>query len=207
MYTMKVCYIILTCEKFLNTRASWQKSTFLQDVDKKDIYFISGVSSENVYGWNTPDHYEACPMKYMMFIKNMDIQYDWYIFIDDDTFMYPSRVRDCLAAFDERKKYYIGSERTEREFVYMSGGAGFCLSNALYQEIKRYVDDKTLNELYYNYNGDVTVGYWISKMNDILYVTHPLFSADPPRNEEELKNFISFHYLKTKEDFERCFLF
>ena len=36
---MNICYIILTCEKFLPTRAHWQNSTFLQKVNKKDVFF------------------------------------------------------------------------------------------------------------------------------------------------------------------------
>ena len=202
---MKICYIILTCENFLSTRAHWQNSTFLQKVDKKDIFFISGKSNgENVYGWNTADDYHSCPIKYMYFFVNMEIDYDCYIFIDDDTYMNTTNLAKYLKNYDSTKKYYIGTSRFDQWNVkYMSGGAGFCLSNPLYKSVAEYVRSKNnIKDLYFNYNGDVTLGSWVTRIRDVLYINEERFCANKHESENQLIEFISFHYLKTKEDFE-----
>jgi len=202
---MKLCYIVLTCELFLPTRAAWQNATCLKNVDPKDVYFIScKPSGENVYGWNTGDDYHSCPYKYMMFLKNMNIDYDWYIFIDDDTFIHTNHLEHALVNYDSNKSYYIGSHRFDQWKVnYMSGGAGICLSKHLYNKVIEYVRSKeTLQELYFNYNGDVTLGSWISNIQDVQFIDDDRFHANKHNSEEELTNFISFHYLKSKEEFE-----
>jgi len=203
---MKICYIILTCELFLPTRAQWQNSTFLQKVDKKDVYFIScKMSGENVYGWDTPDDYHSCPLKYMLFIRNMNItDYDWYVFIDDDTYMNTPNLNLFLDNYDSSQLFYIGSKRFDQWNVkYMSGGAGFCLSKPLYAKLADYVRSKSeYSELYFNYNGDVTLGSWVSNIPDVIHVDDDKFSASKHNNDEQLNGFISFHYLKTKEEFD-----
>ena len=202
---MKICYIVLTCEKYLPTRIEWQNSTFFQKVDKKDIFFISCKSSgENVYGWNTEDDYQSCPIKYIKFFMNMDIDYDWYIFIDDDTYMNTTNLTKYLKNYDPTKKYYIGSSRFDKWRVkYMSGGAGFCLSKSLYNSITEYIRSKNnMQELYFNFNGDVTLGSWVNHIPDVLYVHENRFYAQKHKSENQLFEFISFHYLNTKEDFE-----
>jgi hypothetical protein len=202
---MKICYIVLTCEKYLPTRIEWQNSTFFQKVDKKDIFFISCKSSgENVYGWNTEDDYQSCPIKYIKFFMNMEIDYDWYIFIDDDTYMNTTNLTKYLKNYDPTKKYYIGSSRFDKWRVkYMSGGAGFCLSKSLYNSITEYIRSKNnMQELYFNFNGDVTLGSWVNHIPDVLYVHENRFYAQKHKSENQLFEFISFHYLNTKEDFE-----
>jgi hypothetical protein len=200
---MKICYIILTCEKFLPTRAAWQNDTFLKNVDEKDVYFLSGKpDGSNIYGWYTPDTYEGCPMKYMCFFRNMTIEYDWYVFIDDDTFVNTKNLRDYLKMFDVKQKYYIGSERHEHNLHFMSGGAGICITHSIYKEIIEYVTDRKFDELYFNYNGDVTLGSWINKFKDILFIDDKRFSATKHTTEEQLDDFFTFHYLKSKEEFE-----
>lgn len=201
---MKICYIILTCEKFMNTRALWQNRTFLQKVDKKDVYFIScKKSGENVYGWDTSDDYHSCPTKYIKFFKHMEIDYDWYVFIDDDTYMYTKRLHEFLQSFDSKQLLYIGSKRLDNwQIPFMSGGAGFCLSKELYKRVTQYVVTKSDRELYFCYNGDVTIGSWISNISNVIHIDEARFFANKHNSEDQLTTFISFHYLKSKEEFD-----
>jgi hypothetical protein len=201
---MRVCYIILTCEKFLQTRAKWQKDTFLNDVDAKDVYFISSKMGEpNIYGWNTEDNYEGCPKKYVRFLQNMNIDYDWYVFIDDDTYVNTYRLVELLQTYNSDEILYIGSKRFDQWNVnYMSGGAGFCLSSSLYKLVTEYVRERTDRQLYFNYNGDVTMGSWINKIPNVLHIDNVRFSAEHHKTDEQLTDFISFHYLKNSEQFE-----
>ena len=44
------------------------------------------------------------------FFKNMNIEnlYDWYIFIDDDTFVFHNRLIKLLENYNSNENYYIG---------------------------------------------------------------------------------------------------
>ena len=140
---MKICYIILTCEKYINSRAKWLLKYSLCNVEKKDIYFLSCKNQEpNVYGWNTSDTYESCPLKYIRFFQNMMIDYDWYFFMDDDTFILPHRLEKFVKNFDKNKSLYIGHKCDHISFpLYMSGGAGFLMSKPLYLSLINYIKD------------------------------------------------------------------
>lgn len=206
---MKICFIILTCEAYLSTRTHWQNLTCLKNIDPKDVYFIScKKSGENVYGWDTADNYESCPTKYIKFFRNMNIDYDWYIFIDDDTYINTKNLGKFLENYDPTEPYYIGSDRNitkhfdRWKIPFMSGGAGFCLSKYLYSEVTRYVRSNNDENLFFCVNGDVTVGSWILKLQNVIYIDDPRFCATKHESEDQLKDFISFHYLKSKADFE-----
>jgi hypothetical protein len=182
----------------------WQNETFLKDVKEEDVFFIScKPSGKNVYGWNTTDDYHSCPLKYICFFKNMNIDYDWYVFIDDDTYMNTEELNKYLSNFDTNELLYIGSSRYDMwEIHYMSGGAGFCLSNKLYKLVTQFVREKPIPEIIFNYNGDVTLGSWVNRIPDVKHINDDRFRATNHENEEQLKDFISFHYLKTREQFE-----
>ena len=96
----KICYIILTCEKYIDTRVNWQSATCFKYINNKDCYYLSCKPvncKKNIYGWYTKDDYTSCPDKYIAFFKNLDLVYDWYVFIDDDTFIFPDRLQKFLS--------------------------------------------------------------------------------------------------------------
>ena len=37
---MKICYVIKTCNKYLETRVKYQLNTFLKYINKEDILYI-----------------------------------------------------------------------------------------------------------------------------------------------------------------------
>jgi hypothetical protein len=167
---INVCYIILTCEKYLNTRVKWQKETCFKDVPESDLYFLSCKEIKpNIYGWDTEDDYKSCITKYIKFFQNLTINYDWYMFIDDDTYVFPNRVEQYLANYDKTAPLYIGSIWTHlKNLRFTSGGAGFFITHNTYNKIKRHlsVDENTKiryidNEIY----GDVTFGLWVRELN------------------------------------------
>ena len=98
---MNICYIISTCDKYLNTRVKYQMETMFKNVNRENIYYLT--SQPNVekrqFGWNCMDDFDNIPWKYIHFIYNMEIQdkYDWYIFIDDDTFVFENRLLNLLS--------------------------------------------------------------------------------------------------------------
>jgi hypothetical protein len=225
---MKICYIILTCEKYIPTRVEWQLSSFFQNIDKKNVYYLSCKNSrEYIYGWNTDDSYEGCPIKYIEFFRNMILDYDWYVFIDDDTFINTKKLEKFVMNFNPSLSFYMGCFTNDKEFgleyrkaysndkgnyikynnehhnfYSCSGGAGIIMSNNIYKQLIDYVRNTPIENLYFNHNGDVTLAHWVTKLNDINYIQVNTLYTDKHKNQEELQNFISFHYLKTQEDFE-----
>ena len=209
-----ICYIILTCEKYLPTRAKWQRENCFKNFDLNNLYYISCKPGPNsVYGWNTPDDYQSCPLKYIEFFINMDLDYDWYVFIDDDTFVFPNRFSTMLSNFDPNKNLYLGILLEHMlPFKYMGGGASFTLSKGTYNLVKNYIRKSDINILKkYDgvmIHGDVTMGQWIININKqytniVEYISLPLkLSSNPHRNDDELINNCSFHYVNTEELFK-----
>lgn len=200
---MSCCYIVLTCEKYLNTRAKWLLENCLYKVDKKDIYFLSYESKEpNIYGWNTPDNYEGCPIKYIKFFQNMTLDYDWYFFMDDDTFIFTDRLNEFISKFDKNEPLYIGNRCENYSFpIYMSGGAGFLLTKSLYISLIEFIRKNPENELLKSIYGDLSIGLWLTNLNKKVIEINT-FNKTLHKNEDELNACISFHYLKNEDDYK-----
>jgi len=206
---MKICYIISTCDKYLDTRVKYQMETFLSDVDKNDIFYLT--SKPNIekrhFGWNCMDDSQNITWKYIHFIKNMNniLDYDWYIFIDDDTFVFTDRLKQLLTSYNKDELYYIGNElnHIQKEFcLYMSGGGGYAISNGLYKLIYNYINKIGINNAYKHLCDDLCIGLWINE----LKTSHPInqidnknFLIDPPKNDYELNNAITIHRTMTEE--------
>ena len=203
----KICYIVLTCEKYISTRVKWQNETFFKNVNNQDIYFLScKKSGTNIYGWDTEDNYESCPNKYIAFFKNMTINYDFFCFIDDDTFINTNNLNEYLKIFDCNRSLYIGKLcKNYSPPFYMSGGAGFILSKKIYVDLLHYVRNTNDNELFKSIYGDLSIGLWLKNIKDIEYIDNDndnRFNSTTHNESSDLNKFISFHYLKTFEEFE-----
>jgi hypothetical protein len=215
---MKICYIISTCDKYLETRVKFQIDTFLKDVPLTDIYYLTSKSNieKRQFGWNCMDDPQNITWKYIHFINNMDIpNYDWYIFIDDDTFVFKNRLKNLLNQYNQNECYYIGKELDhikEQFCLYMSGGAGYAISNALYLHIYNYIHKIGINEAYYflinlkeQFCDDLCIGLWIqeiAKTNNVHQINNNFFHMGIHNNEDELKNAITFHKVINLEQYK-----
>lgn len=199
---MRICYIILTCELYLPTRVKYLLETSLKNINKNDIYFLSYKSIEpNIYGWNTPDNYEGCPLKYIRFFQNMKLEYDWYYFMDDDTFIFPNRLHKFLINYNKDDSLYIGLRCKNYSFpIYMSGGAGFLLTKSLYLSLINYIRNTSEDKLLVSIYGDYSIGMWLSNIEKKI-IDLDIFNSNTHKNNDELEYCISFHYLKTKEQY------
>jgi len=200
---MKQCYIILTCEKYLKTRAKWLLENCLYNVEQSDIYFLSCKKTEpNIYGWDTTDDYESCPLKYIRFFQNMKLDYDWYYFMDDDTFVFPERLNKFVNNYNKDKPLYIGDRCDHLSFpIYMSGGAGFLLTKPLYLSLVEYIRNTPEKQLFVNRHGDYSIGMWLSNIEKEV-ISNKIFNQTTHKNDYELNNCISFHFLKTEEQYK-----
>ena len=214
---MRICYIISTCDKYLETRVKYQTKYMLKNVDKNDIYFLSSKPNidKRQFGWNCMDDTQTITWKYIHFIYNMDIpNYDWYIFIDDDTFVFEGRLKNFLSKYNSNESYYIGKEcpQIKEEFcVYMSGGAGYAISNKLYKLLTDYIKKIGVNEAYYplinlkeQWCDDLCVGIWVNKLKEesvINQIHSNLFHTRLHKNDVSLNESITFHKVVDEEHY------
>ena len=214
---MKFCYIISTCNKYIDTRVKYQMETMLKNVNNEDIFYLTSTPNieQRQFGWYTMDHVENITWKYIYFIHNMNISnYDWYIFIDDDTFVFEKRLQNLLSQYDSNECYYIGKELnhiTSTFCSYMSGGGGYAISNRLYSHIVSYIKQKGINESYYSIINtefqpdDLCMGMWIqdiAKENKINKINNDLFNMELHKDFHEIHTAITFHKVTTKEQYE-----
>jgi len=210
---MKICYIISTCNKYLDTRVCYQMQTFLKYIDKNDIYYLTSVANveRRQFGWNTMDDSKNITWKYIHFIYNMRndfLNYDWYIFIDDDTFVFNGRLGKYLSTFDFNKCYYIGHELDhikDSYCEYMSGGAGYAISNALYKCIYNYVQKNGINNSFKHWCDDLCIGLWIqeiAKTTEVKCIHNSNFHIKMRKDVISYKNALTFHELRTFADFK-----
>ena len=211
---MKLCYIISTCDKYIDNRVKYQMETFLKNINKNDIFYLT--SKPNIenrqFGWNSMDDPQNITWKYIHFIYNMNIpDYDWYIFIDDDTFVFENRLKKFLLNYNSNENYYIGYEldHIKNEFcLYMSGGGGYAISNSLYKLINNYVKQTGINNSYEHWCDDLCIGLWIDKLkkeHHINQFNNSLFHLGLHNTESELKTAITFHKVITKEQYDFYF--
>jgi hypothetical protein len=146
--------------------------TMFKNINKNDIYYLT--SKPNVerrqFGWYTMDDSKNITWKYINFIYNMDgefLKYDWYIFIDDDTFVFTNRLQKYLTQYNPSENYYIGKEldHIKKDFcLYMSGGAGYAISNALYKILHNHIKSNGINNVYKHWCDDLCIGLWIQEL-------------------------------------------
>ena len=212
---MKICYIISTCDKYIETRVKYQLEHMFKNVNKEDIYFLTSKPNieERQFGWYTMDDTQNITWKYIYFIYNMDIlHYDWYVFIDDDTFIFKNRIENLLNNYNSKESYYIGNELDhikEQFCLYMSGGAGYVISNGLYRHIYNFLKKIGMNEAYYyilnlkdQFCDDLCIGLWINeikKEHAIHQINSNLFHVGLHKSEQELESAITFHKVTTEE--------
>ena len=206
---MKICYIISTCNKYLNTRVKYQMDTYLKHVNKEDIFYLTSKPDETKrqYGWHCMDDEKNITWKYIHFIYNMKfiLNYDWYIFIDDDTFVFIDRLKNLLEKYDSTENYYIGNEldHIKNEYcLYMSGGAGYAISNSLYNILYKYVQKNGINNSHKHWCDDLCIGLWIDELkkeHTIIQIDNKNFLIDQHKNEDELNNSITIHKTMTEQ--------
>lgn len=206
---MKYCYIISTCDKYLDNRVKFQMNSFLKDVSIDDIYYLTCKSNieQRQFGWNCLDDPYNITWKYINFIYNMDIpNYDWYIFIDDDTFVFKNRLEKLLENYDSNENYYIGKEldHIKNDFgLYMSGGAGYVISNNLYSLINTYVKNN-YSDSFKHWCDDLCVGLWIQEISSnykVNQINNNNFNCGLHQNNKELFNAITFHKVITEDEY------
>jgi len=163
--------------------------------DGDSYMFLSSIADPpaKVVGWNSLDTYEGCSRKYLDFIKNKSlVDSDWIVFVDDDTFVFPKRIRDMLETYDPTNELYIG-KLLYGPIPTMSGGAGFCVSKALYAKLHSFVN--TRNVILDHIYSDVTIAQWIQRIPTAIYVWDKRFNSHPHTEEGSIDTALTFHFV------------
>jgi len=197
----KILYVILHgsmySNRYFNVKETWGKNVnclFYSDHEDKEKNIIK-VSNRTDYRSNEEKHINA-----LHYVSNNINNYEWFFFCDDDTFVNTKKLEELLNILD--KNCVHGSVLNEgnwpgdRSLNFCSGGAGYVIHTELLKKITEQV--KILN----NGCSDVTLGLFLRDMG-IESINYEYFRSQPPEffniPLNETKNYITFHYIKTKE--------
>lgn len=223
----KIKFITLTCEKYHNTRVESIRKTWGQN---QDVYFLSDFNIDSdIIGFDyLPKGYENVWMKYVEFIKtNSNFDHDWYFFTDDDTYVNINNINKLLTKFNSSNSICIGhvgelnpdardmdgnftgfpihtiiGKDTSLPLVYVSGGAGFILSNEAMRMICQYIKDIKTFDIPRSYNGDVTFGFWIRNSGIEIRDVHGFWWTNPKdlnHSKDDVRDSYTYHYIDHEE--------
>jgi hypothetical protein len=186
---MRVCYIISTCTKYLDNRVINQINSFLKHIPRNDIYYLTKFINENLrhFCFDLTDTLEYLTYEYID-INNL---YDWYIFIDDTTFVFHNRLIKLLENYNSNENYYIGKILDNN----ISDGICYILSNSLYNLIIKLVRDNSKGSLLY-WCDDLCINLYIQNIannNLVNIINNDKFHLLKPDNIDKLSNGLTYY--------------
>ena len=171
----------------------------------------------NVYKVSNADYYESNEIKHiniLNLIKQSEIykKYSFVYFVDDDTYVSIINLKLFLEKFKDSKLSCIGqilqADTNPTNYVfkkypdlkYPSGGAGYIMSADIFSNVQ-------FKNFFTGYS-DVSLGLNFNHFNNVRLIHSDLFNSQPPtfyKDSTDLQHeAISYHYIKTKQDFEAC---
>ncbi len=220
-------FIILTCDKYIETRADTIKRTWGKD---NDVIFLtdSNLNINNFIGYDTPKNYNGIYFKYLNFFKNYDFtKKNYYFFTDDDTFVNLKNL-EKLELQDKDSSFaicrllclnpdgtdlwgnqtgtnvsIIRGDNVNLPLYYPSGGSGFILSQRACISVQNYV--RTIQNLPWCIFGDVSIGFWLRnsnveliKNNNFWWDTHDNLLNNKWVPYNDDSDVITYHYVNEK---------
>jgi len=127
------------------------------------------------------------------------LNYEWYFFVDNDTFVNTKKLESILDGLDPENFYgqKISSWGKDKSLEYLSGGAGKLVSNQNLRQMSNLIEHK------HTTYADVCMGLYM-KENHKNIVNMDYFKSQPTSfyniEPTDIKNYISFHYIKNKKE-------
>lgn len=219
-------FIVLTCDKYLNTRVSSIKKTWGSELNIKFIT-DTNIDNENIIAYNTQKNYNGIYDKYFNFFKSYNFTKKYYFFTDDDTFVnlknlskldipsedFPFLIGRLLQLNQDGTDLWgqqtgtninqITGENTTLPINYTSGGSGFILSKSACFLIQNYL--KSTKNPPKSIFGDLTIGFWcrnngvqLIPNNNFWWDTHEKLLSNNVVPYKSDENIITFHYVGEK---------
>jgi len=199
-------FCVITCKKFKarqealkQTWLRYQNYIFLSDEEKEDSINITEVEGHASGEIKQLDSFK--------FIKNKNLDYNWYFFCDDDTFVNVKNVKELIFKLSPFLSYgnVLSFERDPnnpcwnkhgRDLKYFSGGSGFLISNLTLNILA----GKEMNTQ--SGYGDLSLGLYMKKFMLGLEDVES-FHKDRPEifnhSLDQMKNSYTYHYIKPEQ--------
>ena len=148
---------------------------------------------------------------------------DWFCHVDDDNYLNTPALLKSLARYPASQPWYLGKvsiskkleildrlqlpEKKSASFWFATGGAGFCLSRALAEKMRPFVENEKFQELANTIRlpDDVTLGYLIEVLLNIPLTQVSSFHShlEPLRKIKDLSSQITFSYSNFEDTLEK----
>jgi len=162
---MKIIVFVHTCAKYEESRAKLIEKTW---GNHSDVVFITDNENSSLknhiyigpYQPGPTYHPENVIKMFYLFLSNYD-DYDFFMMIDDDSYLYIDKLKSYLSFFDKNDTYMIGdflnwvAPRSEPNFTcdynrWVSGGPGIVFTKKCIQTFLSLI--QTLNVQYTNHD-------------------------------------------------------
>lgn len=203
-----IFYSLLSCEKYKLTRQRILRETWLSKVPPSDYVFLSDEHSDDSVKMSDKKDYSSCEEKQLnslnYLLKNK-LNYEWYFFGDDDTYVNPFNLTDFLSSFTEES---VGSSLNKLSDprngafdifninAYYSGGAGFVFS----KKTLNSVDGKLFPpSIFY---ADISMGRLLLNCGGKITDCNRFFAtnfSELKHSEETIKRAITYHYMNESQ--------
>lgn len=129
--------------------------------------------------------------------KDFYDSYDWFLFIDDDTFVNVHLLAREISSFDKEYVHGMNIKGQWNDLNYLSGGAGCLISNTV---VKHLFNMKH----YHTHYGDVSLGLNIRDRNLKIKNDSRFYWSNPWKDErldpikyaqDEIQNMLTYHYI------------
>lgn len=220
----KTLFIVLTCDMYLDSRVHAIQNTWGKIAN---VIFLTDTEStdKEILGYNTTKNYDGIQEKYLnLFTKYNFDNYDYYFFVDDDTFVNLTNFSKLELPspndnFSFMRKLVLNPDGTDKDgnqtgyplfkikghnsnlpLIHPSGGAGYIVSQKTCKLIQNYL--KEIGSLAPSSgHGDVTLGFWIRNVNSHIIFSDILWWEKPEVCIEygfDYKTFLTIHYITPK---------
>jgi len=185
---MKIAYIILTCEKNYYTRIQWIN---IISEHKSSIYYLAHTMDipNQLYSWGATDLPSGLIFKLIDAFKHLELDYDWYVIMEDDTFVFHERLYSLLSTYPNNN-IAIGYN--------YSIPAGIVLSHKSYITLQNYIRTSHISLLISDLCPSKSIQSWINTCG-IEFIHHTGFHIYFPKQFH--LDAITYHGLKKWDDY------
>lgn len=141
------------------TKQSADFAVYREQSEMNDYNYYVEASGVNGDEWGPVGGWIVDKYKFLPLIKHAGENWPkakWYVYMEDDAYLFLPNIRHFLARFDPREKHYLGSYAAKSDAVFAHGGAGFALSRGAWEA--SFGQSKSIVEDYQKYTEEHCCG-------------------------------------------------